>query len=87
MSNTRRYVIMWSRVISNNAPFHGKITFYRARLCCEDIKYNQLFNTVFGHSDILSHYSFEVRSSCNCSRLETVDLHKILKFSLLAGYS
>jgi len=67
-----RHVIMWSRVMSNHAPFRGKITFYNAWLFCEDIKYIQLFNTAFGHSDILSHYSFEVRSICNRSQLETV---------------
>jgi hypothetical protein len=60
-----------------------KLYFTNARLCCVDINYNQIFNTVFGHSDILSRCSFEVRSSCKCSQLETVDLHKILKFSLL----
>jgi len=33
--------------------------------------------------DVLCLYSFEVRSSCICSQLENVDLHKILKFPLL----
>jgi hypothetical protein len=59
----------------------------------EDVSITRFFNTAFAQIDTSSHYSFEVRSRCNSSRLQPVDLHKILKLLIpymteySAGYS
>jgi hypothetical protein len=59
-----------------------KLHFAMCRYVVRTLSTVRLFYTVFGPSDTLSH-SFEVRSSCNRSQLEPVDLYEILKFSLL----